>query len=91
MPPMQPSTKLKILIEYTTLAATTAKEVAQFASVPFLGSTSALTLSILKCLEVSFLEHIHSERKKTLNRESLQTKMNASKWLHKYTKFSAPF
>jgi hypothetical protein len=89
---MQPSTKFKNLIEYTTLTATTAKEIAQTAGVPFLGSTSALTLSILKCLEVSLLEYMHSEQGgKTVNRESLQTRMNALKWLRKYTKFSAPF
>jgi hypothetical protein len=50
---MQPSAEFKNLIEYTTLAATTAKEIAQIASVPFLGSTSALTLAIVKCAEVS--------------------------------------
>jgi hypothetical protein len=58
MLPMQPSTKFKNLIEYTTLAATIGKEIAQTASVPFLGSTSALTLAIVKCVEVSPLEHI---------------------------------
>ncbi|KAJ7263818.1 hypothetical protein C8J57DRAFT_1512627 [Mycena rebaudengoi] len=51
MPPMQPSTKFKNLIEYTTLAANTAQEIAQTTGVPFLGSTSALTLSIVKCVE----------------------------------------
>jgi hypothetical protein len=60
MPPMQPSTKFKNLIEYTTLAANTAQEIAQTTGVPFLGSTSALTLSIVKCVEVSLLEHMHS-------------------------------
>jgi hypothetical protein len=91
MPPMQPSTKFKNLIEYTTLAATTAQQIAQTASVPFLGSTSALTLSILKCVEVSPLEHIHSGWKKKLNRQFIWTRINISKWLHKYMKFSAQF
>jgi hypothetical protein len=60
MPPIQASTKFKDLIEYTTLAATTAKEITQISSVPFLGSTSALALAIVKCVEVSPLEHFHS-------------------------------
>jgi hypothetical protein len=50
---MQPSTKFKNLIEYTSLAATTVQEIAQTAGVPFLGSTSVLTLSIVKCVQVS--------------------------------------
>jgi phosphoribosylanthranilate isomerase len=56
---MQPSTKFKNLIEYTTIAATTAKEIANTTNTPFLGSTAALTLSIVKCVEVSPQEYIH--------------------------------
>ncbi|KAJ7280999.1 P-loop containing nucleoside triphosphate hydrolase protein, partial [Mycena rebaudengoi] len=51
MPPVQPPTKVKNLIAYTTLAATTAQEIAKTTQVPFLVSTSALTLSIVKCVE----------------------------------------
>ncbi|KAJ7246958.1 hypothetical protein C8J57DRAFT_1674427 [Mycena rebaudengoi] len=39
------------LIQYTILAATTAKNTAITAKVPFLGSTAALCLSITKCIE----------------------------------------
>ncbi|KAJ7863563.1 hypothetical protein B0H13DRAFT_1899615 [Mycena leptocephala] len=46
---MQPSVKFKNLIGYTTLAASTVKEIAQ--TVPFLGSTSAVTLSIVNCVD----------------------------------------
>jgi hypothetical protein len=42
----------KNIIQYTILAATTANNIAETAKVPFLGSTVALTLSILKCIEV---------------------------------------
>ncbi|KAJ7288873.1 hypothetical protein C8J57DRAFT_1495134 [Mycena rebaudengoi] len=48
---MQPSTSFKNLIQYATIAATTTKEMADSARVPFLGSTAALSLSILKCVE----------------------------------------
>ncbi|KAJ7267086.1 P-loop containing nucleoside triphosphate hydrolase protein [Mycena rebaudengoi] len=58
----------KNIIQYTILAATTAKNIAETAKVPFLGSTVALTLSILKCIEatrlnkedyVEIMEQIH--------------------------------
>ncbi|KAJ7242053.1 hypothetical protein C8J57DRAFT_1477570 [Mycena rebaudengoi] len=56
------------LIQYTILAATTAKNIAETAQVPFLGSTAALCLSITKSVQtirsnkeeyVEILEHIH--------------------------------
>jgi hypothetical protein len=50
---MQPSKKFKNLIAYTTLLAATAQEIANTAKVPFLGSAAVLTLSIVKCVEVS--------------------------------------
>ncbi|KAJ7233078.1 hypothetical protein C8J57DRAFT_1578286 [Mycena rebaudengoi] len=58
----------KNLIEYITLAATTAQNIAETAKVPFLGSTAALCLSITKSVQtiksnkeeyVKILEHIH--------------------------------
>ncbi|KAJ7239239.1 hypothetical protein C8J57DRAFT_1478415 [Mycena rebaudengoi] len=58
----------KNLIEYITLAATTAQNIAETAKVPFLGSTAALCLSITKSVQtirsnkeeyVEVLEHIH--------------------------------
>ncbi|KAJ7256945.1 hypothetical protein C8J57DRAFT_1648996 [Mycena rebaudengoi] len=58
----------KNLIEYITLAATTTKNIAETAKVPFLGSTAALCLSITKCIEttklnkeeyIEIMEHIH--------------------------------
>jgi hypothetical protein len=53
IPTMQPPGTLKNLIEYTTLAATTAQAIGTSAQVPFLPSTAALTLAILKCAQVS--------------------------------------
>jgi hypothetical protein len=53
MPPQHPSATLKDLIQYTTLAATAAKKIADSAAAPFLGSAAALTLSILNCVTVS--------------------------------------
>jgi hypothetical protein len=50
---MQPSTSFKNLIQYATIAATTTKEIADSARVPFLGSTATLSLSLLKSVEVS--------------------------------------
>jgi hypothetical protein len=61
---MQSSTKIKNLIEYTTLAATAAKEIANTTNIPFLGSASALTLSIVRSVEVSPLKYIYSGCKK---------------------------
>ncbi|KAJ7288949.1 hypothetical protein C8J57DRAFT_1215029 [Mycena rebaudengoi] len=49
---MQPSTSFKNMIQYTTIAATTAKEIADSARVPFLGSMATLTLSIFKSVEL---------------------------------------
>jgi hypothetical protein len=44
---------LTTLIHYTTIAATAIKDMAESAAIPFLGSTAALSLSVLKCVEVS--------------------------------------
>jgi uncharacterized protein YqgV (UPF0045/DUF77 family) len=44
---------LDSVVKYTTLAATTAQEIASIYSVPFLASAATLTSSILKCVEVS--------------------------------------
>jgi hypothetical protein len=52
MPTMPTAANFKNLIEYTSLAATTAETIADGTQVPFLGSTAALSLSILKCIEV---------------------------------------
>ncbi|KAJ7233076.1 hypothetical protein C8J57DRAFT_1578277 [Mycena rebaudengoi] len=58
----------KNLLEYITLAATTAQNIAETAKVPFLGSTAALCLSITKSVQtirsnkeeyIEILEHIH--------------------------------
>jgi hypothetical protein len=43
----------KDVIHYTILAATTVKNIAETAKVPFLGSTATLCLSITKGIEVS--------------------------------------
>jgi hypothetical protein len=50
---MKPSTSFKNLIQYATIAATTAKEIADSAQVPFLGSMATVSLSIFKAVEVS--------------------------------------
>ncbi|KAJ7278390.1 P-loop containing nucleoside triphosphate hydrolase protein [Mycena rebaudengoi] len=42
---------LDSVVKYTTLAATTAQEIASIYSVPFLASAATLTSSILKCVE----------------------------------------
>ncbi|KAJ7664084.1 hypothetical protein B0H17DRAFT_1211499 [Mycena rosella] len=47
MPPPQ----FKAIIEYTAFAASTAKEIATSAGVPFLGSIASLTLGILNAVE----------------------------------------
>ncbi|KAJ7288933.1 hypothetical protein C8J57DRAFT_1215017 [Mycena rebaudengoi] len=49
---MQPSTSFENLIQYATIAATTAKEIADAARVPFLGSMTTLSLSIFKSVEI---------------------------------------
>ncbi|KAJ6616731.1 hypothetical protein B0H10DRAFT_1948895 [Mycena sp. CBHHK59/15] len=48
---MQQSTRLQNLIQYVTLAASTANEIASAAKVPFLRSTAVLSLSILECVQ----------------------------------------
>ncbi|KAJ7218200.1 hypothetical protein C8J57DRAFT_1482861 [Mycena rebaudengoi] len=63
-----PTANFKNLIRYTTLAATTAKNIGETTQVPFLCSTAALSFSILKCIEttrsnkedhVEIMEQIH--------------------------------
>ncbi|KAJ7255998.1 hypothetical protein C8J57DRAFT_1517716 [Mycena rebaudengoi] len=65
---MPTTANVKNLIQYIILAATTAKNIAETAKVPFLGSTAALCLSISKCIErtrsnkdeyVEIMEQIH--------------------------------
>ncbi|KAJ7218194.1 hypothetical protein C8J57DRAFT_1598276 [Mycena rebaudengoi] len=50
---MPTTANFKNLIQYTTLAATTAKNIGETTQVPFLCSTAALCLSILKCIETT--------------------------------------
>ncbi|KAJ7247015.1 hypothetical protein C8J57DRAFT_1724666 [Mycena rebaudengoi] len=65
---MPTTANFKNLIQYTTLAATTAKDIGETYQVPFLVSTAALSFSILKCIEttrsnkenhVEIMEQIH--------------------------------
>ncbi|KAJ7270369.1 hypothetical protein C8J57DRAFT_1605319 [Mycena rebaudengoi] len=65
---MPTPTNFKNVIQYTILAATTAKNIAETAKVPFLGSTATLCLSIIKGIEMTksnkeeyceIMEHIH--------------------------------
>ncbi|KAJ7206155.1 hypothetical protein C8J57DRAFT_1484863 [Mycena rebaudengoi] len=65
---MPTAVNFKNLLEYITLAATTAQNIAETAKVPFLGSAAALCLSITKSVQtirsnkeeyVEILEHIH--------------------------------
>ncbi|KAJ7219835.1 hypothetical protein C8J57DRAFT_1536996 [Mycena rebaudengoi] len=65
---MKPSTSFKNLIQYATIAATTAKEIADSAQVPFLGSMATVSLSIFKAVEsvrahkqdcIEMVEQIH--------------------------------
>ncbi|KAJ7227960.1 hypothetical protein C8J57DRAFT_1730742 [Mycena rebaudengoi] len=65
---MPTTAKFKNLIEYITLAATTAQNIAETAKVPFLGSAAALCLSITKSVQtirsnkeeyIEVLEHMH--------------------------------
>ncbi|KAJ7084666.1 hypothetical protein C8R44DRAFT_894111 [Mycena epipterygia] len=48
---MQSPTQLDNVIEYTKLAASTAKEISDVAQIPFLSSTASLSLAILGCVE----------------------------------------
>ncbi|KAJ7243469.1 hypothetical protein C8J57DRAFT_1243416 [Mycena rebaudengoi] len=48
---MKVPAQLENLIQYTTVAASTAEEIAGSFQIPFLSSATALTLSILKCVE----------------------------------------
>jgi hypothetical protein len=56
---MQSAATFKNFIEYTTLAASTAKEIADAAQVPFLISTAALTRSIAECFEVEIFTVVY--------------------------------
>ncbi|KAJ7212848.1 P-loop containing nucleoside triphosphate hydrolase protein, partial [Mycena rebaudengoi] len=65
---MPTTANFKNLIQYTTLAATTARNIGETTQVPFLCSTAALCFSILKCIEttrsnkedhVEIMEQIH--------------------------------
>jgi hypothetical protein len=49
---MKPATHLDNLLQYTAFAANTVGEIAGSFEIPFLGSTAALVLVILKCVEV---------------------------------------
>jgi hypothetical protein len=49
---MKVPTQLENLIQYTTVAASTVEGIAGSLQIPFLSSVTALTLSILKCVEV---------------------------------------
>ncbi|KAJ7247735.1 hypothetical protein C8J57DRAFT_1673528 [Mycena rebaudengoi] len=55
---MPTTAKFENLIEYTVLAATTAKTIAETTKVPFLGSTAALCLSITKYIELHSISEI---------------------------------
>jgi hypothetical protein len=50
---MSPTT-LDQLLQYTTVAASTAREIANITNVPFLQVTAALTVSILSSVQVPF-------------------------------------
>jgi hypothetical protein len=52
---MQPHARLENLIEYTILAATTLKEIAQSAQVPCLLLASSLSLMILEFVSVRYI------------------------------------
>ncbi|KAJ7289449.1 hypothetical protein C8J57DRAFT_1706293 [Mycena rebaudengoi] len=65
---MKPPTHLDNLLQYTTFAANTVGEIAGSFGIPFLGSTAALALAILKCVEstkskkdvcIQLVEQIH--------------------------------
>ncbi|KAJ7209929.1 hypothetical protein C8J57DRAFT_1733705 [Mycena rebaudengoi] len=65
---MPTTANFKNLIQYTTLAATTAKNIGETTQVPFLVSTATLSFSSLKCIEttrsnkedhVEIMEQIH--------------------------------
>jgi hypothetical protein len=52
---MPPGANFQNLVQYTTLAATTAKSIGQTYEVPFLAGTATVALSILKLMEVNIL------------------------------------
>ncbi|KAF8196205.1 P-loop containing nucleoside triphosphate hydrolase protein [Mycena galopus ATCC 62051] len=65
---MKLSRHAESLVQYTTVAASAAQEIAAFTAVPFMASMGTLTLSILKCIEsvtanredcLEMVEHIH--------------------------------
>ncbi|KAJ7245540.1 hypothetical protein C8J57DRAFT_1524259 [Mycena rebaudengoi] len=63
---MPTTANFKNLIQYTSLAATTAKNIAEAVKVPFLGLTAALSLSILKCIELFTI--LNGQQKGTLGK-----------------------
>jgi hypothetical protein len=69
---MPTTANFKNLIQYTSLAATTAKNIAEAAKVPFLGSTAALSLSILRCIEVSRFQPLEQYITKTKKDDEIE-------------------
>ncbi|KAJ7256561.1 hypothetical protein C8J57DRAFT_1649890 [Mycena rebaudengoi] len=62
-----PITKnVETLLQYIILAATTTKNIAETAKVPFLGSTAILCLSITKCIELDSASEIRGVLPTTL-------------------------
>jgi sensor histidine kinase YesM len=59
LPKMQPPSRLSCLTEYTVLAASTVKEIAQSRHAPFLVSTAALSLMILDLARVRVSRYYH--------------------------------
>jgi hypothetical protein len=49
---MLPATRLEQLVQYTKIAASTAREIANAANIPFLQVTAALTVTILNVVQV---------------------------------------
>jgi hypothetical protein len=67
---MPTTANFKNLIQYTTLAATTAENIGETSQVPFLCSTAALSFSILKCIEViQFCGDWHSIQQKRIDNQ----------------------
>jgi hypothetical protein len=52
---MKAPMQIESLIQYTSVAATTIEDVAGSFHIPFLASAATLSLSILKCVEVSLV------------------------------------
>ncbi|KAJ7202432.1 hypothetical protein C8J57DRAFT_1486002 [Mycena rebaudengoi] len=58
MPTIPITKNVESLLQYIILAATTTKNIAETAKVPFLGSTAILCLSITKCIELNSTSEI---------------------------------